>query len=268
MRVLRVGCVGDDVLVWEEFLRGLGFYWLEVDGNFDQATKDATKDFQRENNLGDDGEVGGETLGKALMLGFKILDDNNLDKSGANWPPKPNFSSLNYADREKMFGHIEYKSANAVSDPEAIIITNDWTKNNIVRVEIPQLSKIPGIYQNNQLVGKTSSVISVHKLVVDPMIKLWKAWEKEGLLDLVITWSGMWVPRFVRGSRSVLSNHAYGTAFDINAPWNGLRMTPALVGKKGSVRELVSIAADNGFYWGGWWDRLDGMHFELAVLNQ
>ena len=35
---------------------------------------------------------------------------------------------------------------------------------------------------------------------------------------------------------------------------------------KGCVRELVPIAHDHGFYWGGHFTRQDGMHFELARL--
>ena len=86
------------------------------------------------------------------------------------------------------------------------------------------------------------------------------------LLGLVLTWAGSWVPRYIRGSRSRLSNHAWGTAFDINVPWNGLRRTPAFKGQKGSVRELVLIAAKLGFYWGGWFTRKDGMHFEVSKI--
>ena len=74
------------------------------------------------------------------------------------------------------------------------------------------------------------------------------------------------MPRFVRGSRTILSNHSFGTAFDINVPWNLLGSVPALVGQKGSVRELVPIANQNGFYWGGHFPRKDGMHFSIAKL--
>ena len=86
----------------------------------------------------------------------------------------------------------------------------------------------------------------------------------------MLTWAGLWNPRFVRGSRRTLSNHAYASAFDINAPWNGLRRQPALVGKRGSVRELVAVANELGWWWGGHgfppdYGRKDGMHFELAV---
>jgi hypothetical protein len=56
--------------------------------------------------------------------------------------------------------------------------------------------------------------------------------------------------------------------FDINATFNPLGAQPALVGQHGSVRELVSIANEHGFFWGGHFDkRRDGMHFEVAVIK-
>ncbi len=64
--------------------------------------------------------------------------------------------------------------------------------------------------------------------------------------------------------------HAYGAAFDINVQWNQFNVRAALVGDKGSVRELVPIANQLGFYWGGHFrynkhsDASDGMHFEWA----
>ena len=56
----------------------------------------------------------------------------------------------------------------------------------------------------------------------------------------------------------------WSTAFDINYAWNRLGALPALRGEKGSVRELVAIAHQHGFYWGGHFSRRDGMHFEVA----
>ena len=61
----------------------------------------------------------------------------------------------------------------------------------------------------------------------------------------------------------MLSSHAFGTAFDINARDNRIGATPALRGSRGSVRALVPLANAHGFYWGGHFeDRPDGMHFE------
>jgi hypothetical protein len=98
------------------------------------------------------------------------------------------------------------------------------------------------------------------------LVNLFNDWEKAGLMDRVLTYGGSYVPRFVRGRPGVLSNHAFGSAFDINVAWNGLSRVPALVGEKGCVRELVKLANKNGFYWGGHFSRLDGMHFEVAKI--
>ena len=82
--------------------------------------------------------------------------------------------------------------------------------------------------------------------------------------ELILTYAGSFVPRFIRGSLSNLSQHAFGSAFDINARWNAFGATPAALGSKGTVRPLVAIANQLGFYWGGHFARRDGMHFEIA----
>jgi D-alanyl-D-alanine carboxypeptidase len=74
-------------------------------------------------------------------------------------------------------------------------------------------------------------------------------------------------PRFVRGSTATLSNHSFGSAFDINSKWNERGHRPALVGEKGSTLELVPIAHKWGFWWGGHFTTPDGMHFEVAVVK-
>jgi len=96
---------------------------------------------------------------------------------------------------------------------------------------------------------------------------LFDDWQSANLTEKILSWGGSWVPRFVRGSRTSLSNHAWGTAFDINHQWNGLGIRPTLRDEKGSVRDLVEIAYQNGFYWGGWFkSRPDGMHFEAYKI--
>ena len=115
---------------------------------------------------------------------------------------------------------------------------------------------------------KKTGNVSFHKKAAKQMLALWAEWEKEGLLHLVKSWDGTYVPRFIRGSKTKLSNHCFGTAFDINVKWNGLAKRPALVGQEGSVRELVEIANKHGFYWGGHFRRKDGMHFEVAKIME
>jgi hypothetical protein len=74
---------------------------------------------------------------------------------------------------------------------------------------------------------------------------------RRGLLDRILSFGGGFEPRFVRGSTTTLSNHSFGSAFDINVAWNERGHRPALVGEKGSVRELVPITHKWGFWWGG-----------------
>jgi D-alanyl-D-alanine carboxypeptidase len=178
-----------------------------------------------------------------------------------NWtPPTPDFPPLvSAADRQSLFSPFRFAPAPRPGNPEAIRILDGWEKLNIVEVEIPQLVGVEGAPQNG--------VVRFHRVAAEQLQGLFRAWHDAGLIHLVETWGGSFVPRFIRGSRSVLSNHAFGTAFDINAAWNGLGVQPVRVGAHGSVRELVPIANKFGFFWGGHYTkRRDGMHFEVAKL--
>lgn len=261
MRVLRKGMTGEDVERWQFFLVGQS-HQLEVDGNFGDDTLNATKAFQTENNLDADGAVGPNTLGRAMTLGFDPLDDpGGSPTSGANFPPAPAFRPLiSTADRQQLFGAFEFVAAPVPSNPENIRILGNWEQENIRRVPVPQLVGVQG--------APPDGGVRFHKNAVHQLVALYDAWATANLLDRILTWDGAFVPRFVRGSRTVLSNHAFGTAFDINASFNPRGTRPALVGRKGCVRELVKIANDHGFYWGGHFSgKPDGMHFEVAVLQ-
>jgi hypothetical protein len=174
-----------------------------------------------------------------------------------------------------VFGAFAFRSAPHPSDPEAVAITDGWDKANIRMFEIPQLCGVTG--------APKSGLVPFHRLAGPVFVDFFAEVERAGLLHHVRTWHGSWVPRFIRGSRSVLSNHAYGTACDINYRWNPLGATPTLRGREGSVRELVPIANELGIYWGGHFSvdafgrpvvgadgsgpRVDGCHFEIARLR-
>jgi peptidoglycan hydrolase-like protein with peptidoglycan-binding domain len=257
MKVIRIGDSGNDVRDWQVFLTGQGFFKGIISGKFDEDTKAASVEFQTTKGLQPDGIIGNKTIGAAMMQGLSVLKDVGEDKSSSNWPAKPKFPPLvTNADRQAVFGKFEFRANPLPDNRENIEVIGDWAKVNIVRVDIPQLVPIKG-----------SSTTFFHRLAAAQFKKLWSDWDKAGLMHLVLTWAGTYNPRFARGSKTALSNHAFGSAFDINVPWNGLGALPALVGQKGSVRELVPIANDNGFYWGGHFSRLDGMHFEVAKVK-
>jgi predicted chitinase len=261
MTYIKKGTQNHAVKQWQFFLIGQGFDPGTADGIFGRKTEKATIEFQKKHNLTADGIAGNKTLGKAMALGFALLDDpGDSSKQGPNYPPKPDFKPLvSTTERHKVFGDFQYKGFAGSDD---IIILGNWEKENIVKVHIPQLKNVGG-----GLVPKDQK-IRFHKLAARQLQELWKEWEEKGLLHLVKTYAGSYVPRYVRGSKTNLSNHAFGTAFDINVAWNGLGMLPALTGKTGSVRELVPIANKHGFYWGGHFSRKDGMHFEVAFLKE
>ncbi len=258
MRTLYRGMSGDDVRAWENFLVGFNQYsGIIVDGVFDDALFEETKVFQAFVGVENpDGVVGPKTLAKALEVGFNPLFDDRTGDDGPNWPPRPVEGPLSLSLRGQTFGNFAYKPSGIPSNPEAITIIDGWSSKHIVSVPTPQLSRL-GV-----------SKVPFHKLCAPQFSKTLKDWEDAGLFDRILSWGGSWAPRFIRGSRTTLSNHAWGTAFDINAEWNGLGAQPALKGKKGCVRELVEIAYENGFYWGGWFGsgRPDGMHFECYKL--
>jgi hypothetical protein len=264
---INKGSKNDYVGDWQSFLRGELLYFGAIDDDFGNATEIATKKFQKKYGLKDDGIVGNSTYLKAVSLGFHQTQVVVSVTDSTNVPPKPNFLPITgNATREKLFGKIQFVPAPTKDNPEGIKITNDFESKNIVRVNLPALSKATG--------GKFTAM-RWNKVSEYQLVKFFERLEKENLHTKILSFGGAFYPRFIRGSRTQLSNHSWGTAFDINVPQNGLGKVPALIGKEGSVRELVPIAHECGFYWGGHFGkiengkyvgRMDGMHFEIAKI--
>jgi len=267
MRVLQQGLQGSDVRKWQLFLIGQKLNAAPADGDFGPRTHKATIEFQTRHGLVADGVVGLKTLGAAMKLGFEAIklpaptpaaSATNPHESDPAWPPRPAFDPLlTNAQRARVWGAFRFEPAPVEGNRENIRILGSWEDDNIIRVEIPQLRGIVG--------APASTWVRFHRRAADQLRQLWGEWERAGLLHLVLAWDGSFNARFVRGSTTVLSNHSFGSAFDINAAWNPLGTRPALAGQRGSVRELVPIANAHGFFWGGHFrDRADGMHFEVA----
>jgi len=275
MITLRVGSRGQDVGQWQSFLVQRGLLQGGPDGIYGQQTERATARFQSSQRLQPDGVVGPATLGAALKAGFqqsKPTTPAPLDPARPQptqprndfYPPQPGFSALRSdAARQAVFGKFGYVAAPSPTNPEAIKLTDDWATKNIVSVTVPGLKGVR--------LGGSSAVssgkVSFHRRAAPQLIALWQAWADAGLLDRVLTFDGAYNPRFVRGSHTALSNHAFGSAFDINAHWNPFKAPVAAIGKQGCVMELVALANQHGFYWGGHFPSPDGMHFEVASLG-
>jgi hypothetical protein len=257
MEILRQGSEGPAVRRWQQFLLGLDLLERGVDGMFGPFTARATRAYQRRKRIASDGMVGPETYASALKDGFDPgFIDPRGGTSGTDWPPKPLFAPLvSNAEREAIFGRFRFERVSPTSDD--IRVLDDWADRNLIIVTIPQLARVKG--------ASASGRIRAHRLVAEQMRALFARWEQKGLMSLVLTWEGAYAPRYVRGSQTTLSNHAWGAAFDLNEKYNRLGHVPALRGERGQVRELVPDAIEFGFYWGGHYrDRADGMHFEVA----
>lgn len=261
MRVLRKGHTGPDVALWQFFLRGENkCSRIIANSVFDDYTHVETVAFQESapGKINGDGLVGPQTIAKAMKLGFNPLADDSDDEFSASWPRKPH-GAIPLDDRTKLFGAFQYESAPTPSNPEAIRILDDWARKNIVPVQIPQLVGVKG--------ASKSGTVQFHKLAADQLQRCFVALEERDQLKHLKTWGGTWVPRFIRGSRERLSNHAWGSAADLNVDWNRLGTQGALKGQEGSVREMVLTFAEFGFFWGGWFTgRRDAMHFEVFKI--
>jgi hypothetical protein len=164
--------------------------------------------------------------------------------------------SLTANRRAEIFGTFEYELAPRKSDPEAIKILGGWAAENIVKIHVPQVAGIPG--------APKSCNLWVHRKVADQFKALFFVWEEAGVLDQVLSYNGLWVPRLVRGGKA-LSNHSFGTAMDLNAKWNPLGKPSPSAGEKGSLVELAAIAEKHGFFWGNnYQNRKDPMHIEAS----
>jgi peptidoglycan hydrolase-like protein with peptidoglycan-binding domain len=255
MQAIHLGDRGDAVLQWQAFLsQG---HWLRgaPDGIFGPATAEATRRFQTSAGLPPDATVGPRTW-QASRLSGPVPATQGFD------PPKPSFGAITTeAQRAALWGRYDYVATPQASNPEAIRILGTWQHDNIGQARIPQLTGVPYGWG-----GASNGNVSFHKKAAPALAALWAAWDEARLLPLVLSFDGAYAPRFQRGT-AVLSAHAFGSAFDINAQWNPLSHKPAADGAKGSVVRLVAIANAHGFYWGGHFaQRPDGMHFEVAQL--
>lgn len=173
-----------------------------------------------------------------------------------------------------MTAPFKWKHAPTPSDPDHIKILDSWDVLNIGSFACEELSAWTH--------GK-SRIVTLNHSVKDSFLALWKAWTKEGVLELLKAdysptftpsgqpkivvhdgWAGAYNPRFKRGvphdqNPNHLSNHASGHAFDICSRRYPLGRA---VDGPDLMHMLVPIAESHGWKWGGSFIRPDGMHFQ------
>ncbi len=276
-RILRRSVRGDDVKAWQKFLQSHDIDPGPIDGIFGPLTVEATAAFQTKYALVVDGIMGPETYRKAIALGYKgpataptpkrgrgsrgPLPKPNRVPGSLDYPPKPKFRPLvSTSSRQALFGAFQYVAAPRPDEPRAIRILGSWERDNIVSVKVPQLKR-------TGIGAHAPATMQFHRKAMAQLQAMWKEWEEADLLDRILSYEGSFNARFIGGT-TTLSNHAFGTAFDVNLKYNPWKHAPARPGQKGCVYELVPIANKWGFFWGGHYSKhsIDGMHFEVAVI--
>lgn len=109
-------------------------------------------------------------------------------------------------------------------------------------------------------VGFIPKKLYCNKDIIAPLAAAIKALIDTGKIKDLKTFDGCFNIRLQRGSRTKYSLHSWGIAIDLNAAWNGLGKEPTL------SSAFVKCFTDNGFDWGGTWQRKDGMHFQLKNI--
>lgn len=172
---------------------------------------------------------------------------------------------LTHWQRCKKFGRFRFRPDPTDHNPEHITILDGWAVSEITYVRCEQLVQF----------GRAQ--VSINYRAKDAFLGLWQAWEDEGLLDIIESWNGSYAPRYKRGrapglqpgvpipilyASPALSNHSWGTAFDINAKLCPMgRPAPSSSG----MRQLEPIANEFGWFWGGRFKgRPDPMHYEYV----
>jgi peptidoglycan hydrolase-like protein with peptidoglycan-binding domain len=273
------GMLGSDVARLQVFLNKEQSLNLVIDGVYGINTFNAVKKFQAEHGIAVDGQWGGTTLKKARDLGFVAVEYEVGGGNGdINWPKKPPSSRIkspDVAEMQSMFGSFSFTHTPTHGNPQKISIGGNWVNDNIVKISIPQLVGVP-IPINDAHAILSDGSFSCHKHAADIFVRLFSAWDEAGLTPKILTFYGAYNARLKRKTITPkpenLSNHSWGSAFDINAKQNWIGALPAVMGERGCVREFVAIANDLGVFWGGHFglatsiQSRDGMHFEVARL--
>lgn len=239
LRVLRPGCHGPDVARMQHFLAGQGWFEGDADGRFEDTSSVAVRAYQIETELPQTAIADQITLAAMIRDGLDLVFDPSME-----WPPPPDWLPLRKKAEQKMNGWGRFTWQ---QEGRKITIEEDWIAQNIVPVECPL----------------TCERLKLHRAVVEDYTKWMSAIKAAGLGHIILDVNESFSPRLMRGSLDRLSAHCWGICVDINRSFNRLGTTPKFRDQRGSVREIVTLANEFNFWWGGHnRHRRDGSHFE------
>lgn len=253
MKTLRQGSSGSLVRSLQHWYTN--FEPILIDGKFGSKTAALTRELQARFGLSVDGVVGPKTAGRFMLEGWlpSSFEQPSVD---AAYPVNPShYGPLTQAQKVQKFGSPGRNAENP--EPGGPLVRDPAFGANIVRLRLTDwFPHLEGVKQ-----------LDLHRAVERQWRALFDAIRREELGSRLVSCAGSWNPRYVRGSTTSFSSHAFATAIDFNAPQNGLGATPAKLGQRGSLVEIVPLVVQYRIYWGGWMTRVDGMHFESTATD-
>jgi hypothetical protein len=150
-----------------------------------------------------------------------------------------------------MNAPFKWISAPTPNDPDHIRILDGWDLVNITTFLCPDL-------------GTLGTHVTMNHECKDDFLALMKAIKEENLMEHLGPWCGAYNSRYKRGvahdqNPAHVSNHASGHAFDVDCTRLPLGVPVAQTDR---IRDIVPIAKEHNFVWGGEFHRIDGMHFQ------
>lgn len=175
-------------------------------------------------------------------------------------PAKPADAVYKSLDKDATYGsEFKYEWSvggcfnTACTQRHATITTPNWTGTYIVALKVAEIPKLGSM--------------RFHKRIAPQFEAFFKAGAVKGLASKIVNNAGTFVARTITNNQAKLSNHALGTAIDVNSEQNGYGAQPAARGTTGSLSEFADYCTDFGLYWGGWYSKnKDAMHFEAVKV--
>jgi hypothetical protein len=132
-----------------------------------------------------------------------------------------------------------------------VLVEARWTRGSII--------PLPNTWGIVNCEGKIAN-IECHRLVAAKIAAAFNDLAGQGLIGLVKTFDGCFVPRHICWNpKRRLSSHTWGVALDVNARW-------CPYGSEASQpAKLLSAFRAHGFVWGGEFSTPDPMHFEIGI---
>ncbi len=238
--LLKKGMQNHRVRQIQERLQELGYDPGPSDGIFGPRTEMAVLAFQADKGLSVDGVVGRETWG-ALFQEPEPQSVSSLDA-----PPT-------YGQCFDVYGDFRVAG---------------WREQNLVRCDLSDLAdELNHLYigwltpEDKAFEHKNWFGFVCHRLVAPRFQAAFKRVVERGLASNLRTYDGCFSVRYMRGAGQ-WSTHSWGIAIDLDAQWNRFGQRNFAMDE-----ELARCFEEEGFVWGGRWNRPDAMHFQYCSLR-